>query len=257
MAPDVLLGLCAAARPDAGRGDERDRDGVLGHRRQGRRQADLRPARRAGPRTDQDLHLSVSRRRSARRLHRSDPGGRAGGVRGGARIHGGEVRPGGAVHRIRRAPAEPGRHRAVGGDHGCDPRGGRVTGRPAVRNARAVHRCRRDQVGAPVGAVRSAVVRGADAARPARGDGPGRSPDVDPGGDRRATDDDHRVRGAGPPSGGGDLAAEPGPLRRAAGRQEDRCDRRGIGVPDRTRICTRARSSGRRTSSWRRRCRTC
>ena len=26
-----------------------------------------------------------------------------------------------AVHRVRRAPTEPGRHRAVGGDHGRDP----------------------------------------------------------------------------------------------------------------------------------------
>ncbi len=39
VAADVLLGLRAAARPDAGRRDERHRDGVLGHRRQGRRQA--------------------------------------------------------------------------------------------------------------------------------------------------------------------------------------------------------------------------
>ena len=117
---------------------------------------------------------------------------------------------------------------------GADPRGGRVEGRPAVRHARPVHRCRGDPAGAAAGAVRSAVVRGADAARPARGDGTGGPPDLDPGGHRRATDDDHRVRRTRPPSGGGDLAAEPRSVRRDARRQEDRSDRRGVGMPDRS-----------------------
>ncbi len=126
VAADVLERLLPATRPDAGRGDERDRDGLLGHRRQGRRQAGVRPARRAGPRTDPHLHVPVSRRRPTGRVHRSGAGGRAGGVRGGSWVHGRQVRSGWPVHRVRRAPAEPRGHRPVGGDHRRDPRRSRL-----------------------------------------------------------------------------------------------------------------------------------
>ncbi len=132
-----------------------------------------------------------------------------------------------------------------------------VEGRPAVRHTWAVHGRRCDPLGAAVGAVRPAVVRGTDAAGSARGDGAGGTADVDPGGDRRAADDDHRVRRAGPDirrrrSGSRTLDAAAGcsPGRRS------RPSPRRRGVRSR-RTSIRARSSARPTSSWRRHCRTC
>ncbi len=124
VAADVLVRVCASAGPDAGRGDERHRDGLLGHRRQGRRPADQRPARRARARADPHLHVPVSDGRPTRRLLRPDSGRRPGVVRGLARVHCGQVRSGGAIHGLRRTPAEPRRHRTFRGDHRSDPRGG-------------------------------------------------------------------------------------------------------------------------------------
>ncbi len=65
-------------------------------------------------------------------------------------------------------------------------RGGRQQGRPAVRHAWPVHRLRRHPARQAHRALRSAVVRGADAAGDAGGDGAGRARHLDPGRDRRA-----------------------------------------------------------------------
>ena len=76
----------------------------------------------------------------------------------------------------------------------ADPRGRRLALRPPVRDARAVHRRGRDSHGPAARALRAALVRGADAARVARGDGARGARDVDPDRDRRAAHDEARVR---------------------------------------------------------------
>ena len=73
-------------------------------------------------------------------------------------------------------------------------RGGRRPLRPPVRHPRPVHAVRRDPPRQAARALRPALVRGADAARAAGGDGAGRARDVDPDRDRRAADDEVRVR---------------------------------------------------------------
>ena len=98
----------------------------------------------------------------------------------------------------------------------ADPRGRRLALRPPLRHARAVHRRGRDPHGAPARALRAALVRGADAARVARGDGARRARDVDPDRDRRAADDEVRVRARARDGRRGDPADEPRPRRRPA-----------------------------------------
>ena len=66
---------------------------------------------------------------------------------------------------------------------------------------------------------------------------------------RRAPDDHLGVRCARPTSGGVDLAAEPRSMRWHPRRQEDRSDRRGERMSDRTTSLLRVRSSVRRTSN--------
>ena len=69
-------------------------------------------------------------------------------------------------------------------------RGGRDEMRSPVRHARPVHRFRRAAPGAADRALRAAVVRGADAARDAGGDGEGRGAVPHADRDRRAADDE-------------------------------------------------------------------
>ena len=59
-------GYSAAARHFADGRALRDRDGDVGHRRQGGRETGLRAARRQGPREAAQLHLPLSRRRRGR-----------------------------------------------------------------------------------------------------------------------------------------------------------------------------------------------
>ena len=105
---------------------------------------------------------------------------------------------------------------------GADARGGRPALRPPVRHARAVHGRGRDPAGAAARALRPALVRGADAARDAGGDGAGRPRDLDPDRDRRAADDEARVRPRARGRRRRDPAAEPRSRRRDARGQEDR-----------------------------------
>ena len=133
-------------------------------------------------------------------------------------LHRREVRPGRALHGLRRPHAAAGGHRSQRAVLRGDPRGGRHEGRPAVRHPRPVHRGRRDPSRPGARAVRPAVVRGADAAGERRGDGPGRPPDVDPDRHRRAAHDQVRVRPGARGPGRGDPADGPRPLRRASSR---------------------------------------
>ena len=72
LARRLRQGLLRPAGHLAARRAQRDRDGVLGHRRQGRRQAGLRAARRARPRAPARLHVPLPRAgRRDRRLPRS------------------------------------------------------------------------------------------------------------------------------------------------------------------------------------------
>ena len=164
--------------------------------------------------------------------------------------------PAGAVRVVRSAAAVARRSRSLRALRRADPRGRRLALRPPVRDARAVHRRGRDPPGAAARALRSALVRGADAARVARGDGARRARDVDPDRDRRAADDEVRVRARARDGRRVDPADEPRSRRRAARGQEDRRDG---GVPlraDRTAPLQRARRSAPPTSSWRRARRT-
>ena len=102
-------------------------------------------------------------------------GGRAGAEIRRAGLYRGQVRSRRPLLRLRSAPAEP---RAAGAQRSLheDPaRGAGDDMRPPVRHAWAVHRLGRAQTRAPDRALRAAVVRGADPARGAGGDGEGRA----------------------------------------------------------------------------------
>ena len=158
----------------------RNRDGALGHCRQVGRQACLRASGRQGPRAAAQLHLSLSRRARLARLFRqpglfkSACGGGARAQIHGARLHRGEVRSGRPLFDLRSAPAEPRAARTLRGFLQDAARGRRDEMRPPVRHPRPVHRLWRAPHGAADRALRAAVVRGADAARGAGGDGPRR-----------------------------------------------------------------------------------
>ena len=145
-----------------------------------------------------------------------DPGrgGGAGAGISGAGIHGGEVRSGGAVFDLRSAPAEPRAAGAVGEILQGAARGGRDARRSSLRHARAVHDIRRDPAGAKDRGLRSAVVRGAGAARDAGGDGGGGAGDENPDRHGRAAYDEIRVRAGASDTGRLDPANEPRPRRR-------------------------------------------
>ena len=162
--------LAAAGHLARGRA-ERDRDGLLGHRRQGARAGPSTTCSAAGctsacaptptciptkpkatpRRADVYLDPELAAERAAEYV-------RAG-------LHGGEVRSGRPLLDVRPAPAEPGAARALGALLPSGARGGRRPLRPAVRHARPVHGLGRDPPRAAARALRPAVVRGADAAR--------------------------------------------------------------------------------------------
>ena len=122
---------------------------------------------------------------------------------------------------------------SVGKVRAAAARGGRHQGRPAVRHAWPVYRLGRHPAGQAARAVRAAVVRGADAAGNAGGDGPGGARHLHPHRHRRAADapntsspacSQHRRRL--------DPADGARPRRRHAGGQEDRRHGRGALRPD-------------------------
>ena len=121
------------------------------------------PSRATGP--------TSTRSRAGRRARRRVSG------RG---LHRAQVRPGGTLHDLRPAPAGARGARALRAVRPLHPRGGRRPLRPALRHARPVHPGRRDPPREAARALRPALVRGADAARDPRGDGPGGARDVDP-----------------------------------------------------------------------------
>ena len=99
-------GYTAPARRLADGRAQRDRDGAVGHRRQGGRQAGLRAARRQGARAAAQLHLSLSRRTRLARVFRQ-PGlfEPARGGRAGAEIRRSRASP--RSSSIRPAPTRP------------------------------------------------------------------------------------------------------------------------------------------------------
>ena len=112
--------------------------------------------------SDSPVYSNPRRRRRARaRIH-------------GAGLHRGEIRSGRALFDLRSAPAEPRAARALRSLLQDSARGGRDEMRSPVRHPRPVHRLRRAAAGAADRALRAAMVRGADAARGAGGDGQGR-----------------------------------------------------------------------------------
>ena len=148
-------------------------------------------------------------------------------------IHRAQVRSGGPLHDLRPAAAGARGARPLRALPPNGARGGRRPLRPAVRDARPVHAVRRDPAREAARGIRAALVRGADAARAAGGDGTGRARDLDPGRDRRAADDEVRVRPRARDRCSVDPAAESRPRRRPAGGEEDRGARRGALRPDR------------------------
>ena len=148
-------------------------------------------------------------------------------------LHRGQVRPGRAVLRVRPAPivargARP--HRALR-PHAA--RSGRQQLRSVVRDPRPDDRGGCGPARAPPRAVRPLVVRGADPARDAGGDGQGRAPDHDPDRDRRAPGDQVRVRARARDRRGRDPADGARPRRRHPRGEEDRRHGRGALRPDR------------------------
>ena len=92
-----------------------------------------------------------------RRLHRSRPGRRTRCRLCRAGLHGGQVRPGRTLLRLRPAPAEPrGARRARSASSARCARGRRRPLRPPVRHARPVHRLRRAPPGEAARALRPA-----------------------------------------------------------------------------------------------------
>ena len=126
-----------------------------------------------------------------------------------------------------------------------DPRGGRRAGRPAGGHARAVHGRRRGALRPPHRPVRPAVVRGAGAARRRPGAGQGGGAVAGADRDRRAVDDQVRVRTRARGTRGGDRAARPRARRRAAGGQEDRRAGGGVRRPGRAALLPRPDRAGR------------
>ena len=108
--------LLGPARHLAARRAQRDRDGLLGHRRQGGRQARLRAARRAGARAPAQLHVPLPRADGDATDVYTDPdlAAERAAEYAGARLHRGEVRPGRPVHDARPAAAEPRGARPLG-----------------------------------------------------------------------------------------------------------------------------------------------
>ena len=131
-----------------------NRNGALGHRRQGGHEARLRAHRRQGPRAAAQLHLPLSRRaRLARLLGQSGLLKSARRRGAGAQIHGAglhcsEVRSGRALFDLRSPPAEPRAARALRSLLQDFARGGRDQMRSSVRHPRPVHRLGRAAHGA-------------------------------------------------------------------------------------------------------------
>ena len=146
---------------------ERDRDGVLGHRRQGGGTACVRPSRRSRARPAPCLHLSLyGARRPVGRVHGPGPRGRARGRLRRAGLHRAEVRPARPVLGVRPASAEPrGARRARRRTSGRvrDAVGDRCDLLVGTHGQFTAGGC--DTAGAPARALRSALVRGAGAAR--------------------------------------------------------------------------------------------
>ena len=173
-----------------------------------------------GGRRDLRLRRPRARRDPRRRVRR-------------AGFHRGQVRPGRPLHRVRPAPALPRDARAQRALRPPAARGGRLPLRSSVRDPRPAHAGRRDPPRAPARALRPALVRGADAARDARGDGQGRARDHDPDRDRRAAHHQVRVRARARDRRRLDPADGARPGRRPARGQEDRRDGRDPLRPDR------------------------
>ena len=94
--------------------------------------------------------------------------------------HGAEVRPGRRLLGVRPSPARARGARSLRGLRQGRPRGRRLSLRPALRDARAVHHPGRDPPRPTARGVRPALVRGARPSRASRGDGHGRPRDLDP-----------------------------------------------------------------------------
>ena len=178
---------------------ERDRDRLLGHRRQGARPADLQPARRALPREDQDLHLPL-------------PGARrsAAGERGDALLAGavpalGRARRSSwAIPRsssIRCARARPTAPRCSRATSSTTPRRWSEAVREVLGSRSEIligthgqmTPASRHHAGEAARALRAAVAGGAGAAREHRRDGARRAVDQHPDRDRRAAVDSLRI----------------------------------------------------------------
>ena len=235
LARRLRPGLFGPAGHLAARRAQRHRDGVLGHRRQGRREAGLRASRRARPRAAARLHVPLpGAGRRDRRLPRPRPRRRA---RRGVRRHEASRRS---------SSTRPGTTRRF------DPR---QPGLEELDRCERYIRTVREAVGdrcdllfgthgqfTPSGAIR--LARRLEPYDPLwfeeptppelpRGDGAGSARDVDPGRDRRAADDEVRVRPRARDRCSVDPAAEPRPRRRPAGGEEDRGAGRGALRPDR------------------------
>ena len=126
------------------------RDGAVGHRRQGGRQAGLRAARRQGPRAAAQLHLPLPRRARLARLCRQprlfDPArrGRAGAEIRRAGVHRGEVRSRRPLLRpsIRASRASSGSRSAKPSARPCARRSGRNATCCSARTASSPPRAR-------------------------------------------------------------------------------------------------------------------
>ena len=108
-----------------------------------------------------------------------------------------------------------------------DPRGRRHQGRSAVRHPRPVHRLRRHPPSQAARALRSPVVRGADAAGDAGGNGAGGARHLDPRRDRRTSHHQVRILPRARAARRLDPADGARPRRRPARGQEDRRHGRG------------------------------
>ena len=173
-----------------------------------------------------------------------------------ARLHRAQVRPRGEVHDARPAPALAGDARPLRALRRGRPRGrrravdlllgthGQFTTAGAIRLARRVERFDPLWFEEPVPPERPEEM-----ARVA-------TRDLDPGGDRRAADDEVRVRPRARDGRGRDPPAEPRPGRRAAGGEEDRGAWPRPTTRRSHRTSTAGRSSARRPSSSRRAPRT-
>ena len=204
-----------------------------------------------GARAAARLHLSLSRgRRRGRRLHRSRARRRA--CRGVCRagLHGPQVRPAGAYATL--DPRQPSLEalersetlrrlvREAVGDRGA-----------TCSSARTASSRRRARSGSRGGSSRSTRSGSRSPLRRRRPEqmARGRPSHVDPDRDRRAADDEARVRACARDRRGVDPAAEPRARRRPARGQEDRRAWRRRTTRRSRRTSTAGRWSGRRTSS--------